>query len=176
MLSQGLRVLAAGLAPRLQQAGAAISAAASKHPMLTTALGAGAASAAANAIPPTARNSARDRWYGGVETHKPHDAYDAYQEDDFLKQAFQTAPDYDTYSNMLKKGGVGSDIGLTPDEFDELVKNPTAAKEYMIPEREINKRLNEDMFGEGWEDQVEQDAYRIQQRRKRMLALQQAGK
>ena len=172
--------------PGLLKAGlGAVGGLITKHPVVTTAA-LGAAPLVGEALmtsPLEAYKGQLNRWYENVETHRPHDAQDAYNEDDFMRQAFAMSQDYKQYRKMLRAGGRNSakdssdeeffKNALTEKEFNILKPNKKWAQRFVEGSARNNMRdVDNYQFGEGWEGKVPVDDYLNELAARRAMALQ----
>ena len=124
----------------------------------------------------------KNRWYQNVETHKPHDAHDAYSDDDFMRQAFAVSRDHDQYTQALNNGRFMSPSdssdpnsgALTKEEFETLRKDKKLAQMYVTAGvRNDMADMNAQQWGADWESKVQQDPIRQGLSKKRAMLLQQ---
>lgn len=193
MIAQGLRALLGKAAPYFTKAKDATAAFAAANPTAAGAaavVGPMAAMEAADRMhtsPNEAYRAQQNRFLGNVETHKPHDAYDAYAEDDFMRQAFAMSQNYDQYKKMLLAGmspsaksdpemaeGLFNSSALSEKEYN-AIRNSKKHAQYFVEngrQRKLMEDMNNRQWGEGWEGNVEQDQWRKEDAARRAQALQ----
>ncbi|HRC95506.1 MAG TPA: hypothetical protein PK317_01765 [Coprothermobacter proteolyticus] len=193
MIPIGLRTLLGAAAPYFTRAKDAAMGFARANPAKTAVAAAAVPIAAMETAdrmhtsPGEAYTAQKGRFLRNVETHKPNDAYDAYAEDDFMRQAFAMSQNYDQYKQMVLAGqyskaqeepDVAEELfngtALTEKEYNAIRNNKRFAKDFVQngSHRKVMQGFDKQNWGEGWENAVEQDQFRKDAARRRALALQ----
>jgi hypothetical protein len=127
----------------------------------------------------TPRGQYGEKFYGRHETHRPAEAYNAFAEDDFIKDAFSAARDYGEFSTILGSAGLNPEEVFPQELYEQIASDPKLATEFVkdrIANHTADLQKGQDGFGEGWREKWKQDAAQQERARQYALAMQQAGR